>query len=211
MDIFQKVWAGVFLFDFHLLVIVGLDALLNNLVRLLRSDPFVEIVVAHQHRRGAATGQALDEFNRKFPVLGRLDALGARVQAELAAEMFVQPVGTAERATQGAADSDLISAGWFRVEHGIKADQFVNVDRLELEFLRDPLDGLARNPAGMFLYRVQHHQRSAPLLRVVRDHFVDLRFEAGWNVEVHAKSPVVPTPANDEWRIPNDERIPRSA
>jgi len=74
MDIFQKVWAGVFLFDFHLLVIVGLDALLNNLVRLLRSDPFVEIVVAHQHRRGAATGQALDEFNRKFPVLGRLDA-----------------------------------------------------------------------------------------------------------------------------------------
>ena len=73
-------------------------------------DTFVEILVAHHHRRGAATGQAFDEFDRELSVLRRLQAVRVRVKTELRAKMFVQFVRTAERATQRAADFDLIFA-----------------------------------------------------------------------------------------------------
>ena len=54
------------------------------------ADAFVKVVVAHHHRRGAATGETFDEFDRELSVLRRLRAVRVRVQAQLLAKMFVQ-------------------------------------------------------------------------------------------------------------------------
>src|SRR5437899_7674654 len=72
----------------------------QNFVRKLRLNTFIKVVIAHHHRRSAATGQAFDKFDRKFPVRRRLQAVLLRVEAELLAEVFVQPARTAQRATK---------------------------------------------------------------------------------------------------------------
>ncbi len=63
----------------------------HNLIRLFR-DPFVECVVAHHHRRGAAAREAFDELDRELPVLSRLRAVRLRVEAKFLAKMPVQLV-----------------------------------------------------------------------------------------------------------------------
>ena len=70
-------------------------ALREDFIRLRVRDAFVEILVAHHHGRGAATGEALDELDGELPVLGRLDAVLVPVEAELGAEICRPvPAGT---------------------------------------------------------------------------------------------------------------------
>src|SRR5688572_1872547 len=165
-----------------------LPALPHYLIRLRVRDALVEILVAHHHRCGAATREAFDELDGKLAVLRGLQAVPMRVETELGAEVFVQLSGTAERAAQRAADFDHVLACRLLAEHRIERDELVNVDRLQAELLRGPLDGLLREPAEVFLQRVQQHQRRAPLLvrRIMRDEFVDLGFELAGNGEIHA-------------------------
>ena len=79
-------------------------------LRLLLRDAFVKVLVAHHHRRGAAAGEAFDEFDRELSVLRGLQAVRVRIQPQLLAKMFVQFVRAAQRATQRAANLDLIFA-----------------------------------------------------------------------------------------------------
>src|SRR5678816_1676227 len=61
-------------------------ALPQNLVRLRSRYAFVEILVAHHHRRGAATGEAFDKLDRETAVLRRLQAVRVGVESEFRAE-----------------------------------------------------------------------------------------------------------------------------
>jgi len=140
------------------------------------ADGFVEVVVHHHHRCGAATGEAFDEFDRELSVLRRLRAVRMRVQAQLLAKMFVEFIRTAQRAAQRPADLDLIFAHRLLPEHGIKRHKLIDVDWLQFEFLCRPLDRFLRNPAEMFLNGVQHHERRRAFHGVMRDQLVNLGF-----------------------------------
>lgn len=117
-------------------------ALCHNLVSLRCADAFVKILVAHYHRRAAATGETFHELDRELAVLRRLQTVRVRVETELRAKMFVELVRAAERAAQRATDLDLIFPGRLQPKHRIKRQQFVNVDRRQSQFARNPFDGL---------------------------------------------------------------------
>src|SRR5262245_38997879 len=55
----------------------------DDFVRLRVVDTFVKILVAHHHRRAAATGETFDKFNRELAVSRRLRAVRVSVEAEL--------------------------------------------------------------------------------------------------------------------------------
>ena len=58
-------------------------ALAEDFRGLLLRDALVQDVVAHQHRRGAATRQTFDELDGNMAILAGLRAVGVRVQTQL--------------------------------------------------------------------------------------------------------------------------------
>src|SRR5947208_979779 len=134
-------------------------ALLQKLVRLRVADRFVEIVVAHHHRGGAATREAFDKLDRVFAILRCLRTVRVSIQSQTLTEMFVKFARAAERAAQRAANFQMKFPKRLASEHWIKRDDLVDVDRRQSELLRRPLDRFLRNPAVRFLNRVQPHQR----------------------------------------------------
>ena len=66
--------------------------MLENFFGALRGDRLMKSLVAHQHRPGAATGQALDEFDRKLSVARGLWPMRVAVEAQLRAKVFVHLV-----------------------------------------------------------------------------------------------------------------------
>ena len=148
-------------------------------------NAFVEIFIAHHHWGCAAAGEALDEFDRELAVLRRLQTVRVRVEAELGAKVFVQLVRAAERTTQRATDLDLMFAWRGLPEHRVERHEFVDVDGLESQLARDPLRGLGRDVAEMFLQCVQQHERRAALHGIMRDQLVNLGFYIGWNGKAH--------------------------
>ena len=94
------------------------------------TDAFVKIVVAHHHRRGAATGETFDEFDRELSVLRRLRAMLVRVETQFPTKMLVEFIRATQRAAQRPANLDLIFAHRLLSEHRIKRHEFVNVDGL---------------------------------------------------------------------------------
>jgi len=142
-------------------------------------DVFVEVVVDHDDRCGAAGGEAFDELDRVFPIFAEGEAVRVRF-ADLAlfAEMIAELVGTAQRAGERAADFDLDFARRMLAEHGVEGDELEDVDRLEVELVGDPLDALGRDVAEGFLPEMEQRQRGAPLGDgIVRDQLVGLPFK----------------------------------
>ena len=133
-------------------------------------------LVDHHDRASPATGQALDKFQCKTPIFGRLRSMLLGVKPQLFTEVSTQFVAAIKSATEGAAHLDVVFAERFLPEHRVKRDQFVNIDRLEIELLGRPFDRLLRDAAKTFLDRVQKHERRTPLLRVMRDQFIQLGF-----------------------------------
>src|SRR5262245_11157215 len=164
---------------------------------------FITIVIAHHHPRRAATGETFDEFDCELRVSRRLQDVLVRIEAQLLAKMFVQLVRTAERATERAANLDLIFPDRLLPEHRVKRDEFVNVDRLQAELLGSPLHGFHRNPAEALLDRVQHHERRASLLRIMRDQLINHRFQR-WG---HCKAGLS---LRQTWDWLSDRRVHRS-
>jgi len=131
-------------------------AIPHNLVSLSRRDALIKLIADHQHRRGAATGEALDKFHRELAIRRGLRTRLLRVQAELLTKMPVQLIRAGERAAQRAANANLVFALRLLPEHRIKRHQLVNIDRMQLQLLRRPLDRRLRNAAEPLLDRVQH-------------------------------------------------------
>ena len=120
--------------------------------------------IFHQHGRGAAGGEALDELDGVLAVFAEGETVmigGAGVA--LLQEVIAQFVSTAEGAGEGAADADMDLAHGMLPEPGVEGDEFEDVDRLERELGRDPLDALGRDVAEGFLPQVQQRQRGAAL------------------------------------------------
>ena len=113
----------------------------HDFVRLRVRNTLVEILVAHHHWRSAATGEALDEFDRELSVLRRLQTVRVRIKTELGAKMFVQFVRAAQRAAQRAANLDLMFARRGLAEHRIERHELVDIDRLKSQLARNPLRG----------------------------------------------------------------------
>ncbi len=59
-------------------------------IGFLLAYALVEVVVAHYHRGGAATGEAFDEFDRESSILRRLGAMRVGVEAELFTQVPMQ-------------------------------------------------------------------------------------------------------------------------
>ena len=148
-------------------------------------NTFVKIIIAHHHRRGAATGEALDEFHGELSVRRRLRAVLVRIQTEFLAKMFAQFIRATKRATQCAANFDLIFAHRLLPQHRIKRQDFLDVDRLQFQFFRRPLNRFPRNPAELFLDRVQHHERRRALHGIMRDQLVHFRFQICCDGKTH--------------------------
>jgi hypothetical protein len=88
---------------------------------------------------------------------------------ELLFELRARPVAARQRAGKRAADLDVAAADRLLPEHRIKRHQLVDVDRLQPELLRDPLDGRGRDVALLLLHQVQQRERRTPFDRIVRD------------------------------------------
>ena len=105
-----------------------------------RVDLLVEFVVDHDDRRRPAARKALDELDRHLAIGRDLAAIGV----ELLLEFRAGPVAAHERTGERAADLDVAPADRLLPEHRIEGHELVDVDRLELEPGRDPLDRLRR-------------------------------------------------------------------
>src|ERR1035437_3408693 len=107
-----------------------------------------------------------------------------RVQVEPLAKVLMQLVGSPQRTAQRAAHLQMIPSDRLSVKHWVEGHQLVNVDRLESQLGGDPFHRLERDVAETFLYRMQQHQGCAPLIRIMRDQFVDLRLKRGGHREI---------------------------
>lgn len=77
------------------------------------------------------------------------------VNAEFLAKVIHQFPAAAEGAGKRAADADVILAGCILAEAGIESDDFEDLDRLQFEFLCDPIDGLRRDESELMLNDMQ--------------------------------------------------------
>src|SRR5204862_6174767 len=98
---------------------------LQKLVRLLLADAFVEILVAHHDRGGAAAREAFDKFDRVFAVLRCLRTMRMGVQSQALTKMLMKLRRTAERAAQRAADLQMNLPERLATEHRVKRNDFV--------------------------------------------------------------------------------------
>ena len=70
----------------------------ENLSGLLRLHILMQAIIDHADGRRSTAGEAFNEFDSEFPVGSRLRAMRMRVEPKLLAKVFVQFIGTAERA-----------------------------------------------------------------------------------------------------------------
>src|SRR5437764_12141482 len=152
--------------------------LFKNLIRFRTVYRLIKPFITHHHRPRSATCQAFNKLDGKFPVLSRLWPILLSIKAKLPAQMLVKLVRAGERAAQSSAHAQMVLSYRTRLKHRIESDQLIDIDLLQFEFRGDPFHGLARNETELFLDRMEQHQRSASFLRIMRDHFVDLRHQS---------------------------------
>src|SRR6202030_3762297 len=121
----------------------------------------VERIVDHADRRGSAVGQALDKLNAVIPVGANryrrmhsfLTALARNAggRAEILHQLVAPGHGTAERA----ANTNVRTAGGFEAEHRIKRNELENIDRLQIQLGRDPVDDLVVDKVEVVLPQMQ--------------------------------------------------------
>src|SRR5580765_557767 len=106
------------------------SAVSQNLICAFFRNSLMKHLIAHHHRRRAATREAFDELDRMLPILRRLCAVLFRVQTQLFAEMLMQLIRPSQRATQSAANTQVVFTHGPQMQHWVKRRQLVNVDRL---------------------------------------------------------------------------------
>src|SRR5258708_1607877 len=92
----------------------------QNFIGLLARNAFVKRLVAHHHRRGAATAETLDKFNRKLAVFGRLRSVPVRIERKFGTKVPVQFISATQRTTQRPANPEVVLAHRALVEHWIE-------------------------------------------------------------------------------------------
>jgi hypothetical protein len=98
------------------------------------------------------------------------------LNAGRSAEIFHYLITTRHRAAERSTNADVRFAGAFLAQHRIKRDQLENVNRLQLELLRDPRHRVIADESKMFLPKVKQRQRGTSLVgaRVTRDRRVHI-------------------------------------
>ena len=130
-------------------------------------DVFNEIVVDERDGRGAATGEAFNEFDAEFPVGGGWRSLAVammfamRVETHSLAEFFLHLVASSEGAGEGAADADDGFSGLLAAEPRVESDKLEDVDRGEIEAGGDPIDAGIIDEAEMVLPQVEKREGRA--------------------------------------------------
>ena len=128
----------------------------------------VGVADAH-HRRGRAGPQALLTPQVDAPVRRGLADRDAEVLLELSQQTVRAPQCTAEIG----ADVDLVSPSGRVVEHVVEGDEFEDLDRKDLEDLRQLASRIERDASLLGLNRVQGAEHRPPLLRELLDLRVD--------------------------------------
>ena len=84
---------------------------------------------------------------------------------------------------QRATNFDVELAARFLREHRIKRDDFPDIDRLQTEFVRDPLNLFFAETFKMFLQQMTKPQdrRAFLIRRIMRDDLVDVLLEFDWD------------------------------
>ena len=161
---------------------VGAVGILQHSRGFGRLQLFDEPVIDQGNRRGAATGQTFDELDGVFAVraVHPVTVVG-RVHGPGSTEQFLADlVGSGHGTGQGAADAEGGFAGRGLAKPRVKSDQLEDIDRLEVEFARDPVDPAVVDVAEEILPQMEQRHRGAPLgNRVMRDGFVDTPEEVG--------------------------------
>ena len=162
----------------------GLDPV-DDRLGLVRREILEQLVIDHHHRTSAAGRQAFDRGNREQTIARVL----VQFDAEFLLQAFEDATATAEFAGERSAHLDVELAARFGREHRVKRNQLPDVDRLQAELGRGPLDLLLAELAELFLQEMQEPQHCRPfvLRRVVRDDLVDVLLEFCWNIKCHGK------------------------
>src|SRR5205823_6409274 len=131
----------------------------------------VQFSANHAHWRGVATGQTLNKFDAVSSVgadrdrIMRFFTITRALDSQTRAQISHHFQSTRHPATQRAADPDMRFPGRMLAEHWIKSDYLENVDRLEVEFFRDPEDGFVADEPEVFLPQMQErHCRTTTVL-----------------------------------------------
>jgi hypothetical protein len=145
----------------------------------------VEIVVDHADGTEAAARETLGELDAVFAVGADRDGMvvgdAGPVDPGLFTDRVHQLVAAGHGTAQGAADADVEFAGSLLAETGIEGDHLEDLDRLEPELRRGPLDRLLADVAEVVLQVVQHRKHRGTLAhRVMGDPFVDFVFQFLW-------------------------------
>jgi hypothetical protein len=157
---------------------VGSVVLAEDGAGALRGDVLVEVVVYQRHWGGSAARETLDELDAELAVGAHRRGVAVRrglgIDAGGLAEGFTHLVATGQRAGERAADADADATGLLLAEPGIEGDEFEDIDRLEVEAFRDPLDAALVDESEMVLPEVEKRKGSAPLgNRIVGHRLVD--------------------------------------
>src|ERR1700747_3480095 len=96
------------------------------------------------------------------------------LDSQTRAQIFHYFQSTRHRATERAANPDMLFPGRMLAKHWIERDHLENVDRLQAEFFRDPENGFVADEPEVFLPQMQErHRRASTLLaRITRNRVV---------------------------------------
>src|SRR6516162_11350669 len=142
-------------------------------------DVFMQGLVHHADGGGTAAGQTFYELDAYAAVIANenwiVNSVMCRGNPRSRAKVFHQAIAARHCATQCPADANVRFAHALLPQHRIKCHQLENVDRLQLQFLRDPFDAPSSNEAELFLPEMQQRQGGAAFMlrRVLPDDDVD--------------------------------------
>ena len=127
---------------------------------LVGGDALVEIIVHEANRSGSARSETFGELHRVISAGRNRDRVlvrvgGVAVDSGELAKFVHELVGTAHGAGKSAADADVKFARSFLTEARVEGDNFDDLDRFDVEFVGDPVDGLRADVAEAMLYFVK--------------------------------------------------------
>src|SRR5690606_3478470 len=147
---------------------------IEDLIDLLRREVLVVDVVHHHHRSADARREAL---LLTFQIDAAVRRALAGLDAELALDMRDDLVRAAQHARDVRAHRDVMPPDRLRLEHRVERRDLVDLDRQEIEILRDRVHQRLREiSAVLVLHRVQRrdHGRALPARGKLRDPAIDL-------------------------------------
>jgi hypothetical protein len=162
----------------------------QNLRGIIGRNVFVQIVVHHANRRGAATGETFHKLDTEIAVGANrhrmVHPIGIVIPDDSGnrAKIFHRAITAGHRATQCPANANVRFPGLLLPEHWIESDELENIDRRQTELGCNPIHSFIVDEFEMFLPQMQQRHRCASrsIVGIPRDRLVHFLFQLGGNM-----------------------------